>query len=69
MLSMPPSVLDHSPVPELDSAVAAARTAWNRWGSITRGDTAPTMLQIADHLESEVDALARSTVGSTRCTD
>ncbi|MFD6268434.1 AAA family ATPase [Nocardia asteroides] len=60
MLSMPPSVLDHSPVPELDSAVAAARTAWNRWGSITRGDTAPTMLQIADHLESEVDALVEA---------
>ncbi|MFE6923805.1 AAA family ATPase [Nocardia sp. NPDC057663] len=60
MLSTPPALLHHSPVPELDSAVAAARTAWNQWGSITRGDTAPTMLQLADHLESEVDALVEA---------
>ncbi|MFD4434216.1 hypothetical protein ACFWPJ_33340, partial [Nocardia sp. NPDC058497] len=60
MLSMPPTVLDHSPVPELDSAVAAARTAWSQWGSITCGDTAPTMLQLADHLESEVGKLVEA---------
>ncbi|MFE3759463.1 AAA family ATPase [Nocardia tengchongensis] len=52
-----PAILDHAPVPELEETVAAARSAWQRWGAITHGPVAPTTAQLADHLETNAAAL------------
>lgn len=57
-LQSAPAILDRSPVQELEETVAAARSAWQQWAAITRGPVAPTMTQLADHLEANVAALS-----------
>ncbi|WP_067653337.1 AAA family ATPase [Nocardia harenae] len=49
-----PAALESSAVPELAEPIAAARGAWQRWAAI---GNAPTMAQLADHLETHVVAL------------
>ncbi|MEV0031064.1 AAA family ATPase [Nocardia sp. NPDC050793] len=57
-LQCAPAILDHSPVHELDETVADARIAWQQWTVIARDRVAPTMTQLADHLETNAAALS-----------
>ncbi|MFC4127224.1 AAA family ATPase [Nocardia rhizosphaerae] len=59
-LTSPPALLDHCPVAELEPALATARTAWTHWAAITRGSEAPTMTQLATHLDTGVGPLCES---------
>lgn len=61
-----PTVLDHSPVHELDETVADARLAWQQWAAITRDRVAPTMTQLADHLETNAAALGAAVDAVTK---
>ncbi|MEV0342217.1 AAA family ATPase [Nocardia sp. NPDC050713] len=55
-----PTILDHSPVQELEETVAAARDAWQQLAAIAHDQVAQTATKLADHLEANAVALSEA---------
>ncbi|MDP3968993.1 MAG: ATP-binding protein, partial [Nocardioides sp.] len=55
-----PTALQDSPLPATDDAVAAARTAWDRFLALPAGDDTAAHLARADHIETQVRPLLDS---------
>ena len=60
LLSSRPGALQTSPVPETDTAVSAARQAWDDLLAVPTGEHNATTLAIADHIESKIGPLLTS---------